>query len=54
MEDREESAAGAALLEGVVLAGWRTGARVQVECQRCLAIPGAPLGTIHVGRAPQD
>ena len=60
------NAAGAALLEGVILAGWRTGARVQVEFQRYLAIPGAsscdgaPLnrncfvGIIHVGRAPQD
>jgi len=61
------NAAGAALLEGVILAGWRTGARVQVEFQRYLAIPGAPscegagvpmnkncfVGTIHVGRAPQ-
>ena len=62
------NAAGAALLEGVILAGWRTGARVQVEFQRYLAIPGAPscegpsvpmnrncfVGTIHVGRAPRD
>ena len=59
-----QNAAGAALLEGVVLAGWRTGARVQVEFQRFVAIPGAsscigaPLnktcfvGTIHVGHAP--
>jgi hypothetical protein len=37
-----QNAAGAALLEGVILAGWRTGARVQVEFQRYLAIPGAP------------
>ena len=61
-----QNAAGAALLEGVILAGWRTGARVQVEFQRYLAIPGAsscdgaPLnrncfvGTIHVERAPRD
>ena len=62
------NAAGAALLEGVILAGWRTGARVQVEFQRYLAIPGAPscegafvpvnkncfVGTIHVERVPQD
>ena len=63
-----QSAAGVGRLEGVILAGWRTGARVQVEFQRYLAIPGAPscegagvpmnkncfVGTIHVGRAPQD
>ena len=54
---------GAALLDGVILAGWRTGAPVHVEFQ---TIPGttgcvgAPLGatcfqgTIHVGRAPRD
>ena len=58
------NSAGDGLLEGVILSGWRTGARVQVEFQRYLAIPGAsscdgaPLnktcfvGTIHVGRAP--
>jgi len=61
-----QNAAGAALLEGVILAGWRTGARVQVVFQRYLANPllpsceGAPInkncfvGTIHVGRAPRD
>ena len=55
-----------ALLEGVIMAGWRTGARVQVVFQRYLAIAerpgceGAPLdktcfeGIIHVGRAPRD
>ena len=60
------NAAGAALLEGVIVAGWRTGARVQVEFQRYLANPllpsceGAPInktcfvGTIHVERAPRD
>ena len=53
---------GAALLHGVILAGWRTGAQVHVEFQ---AIPGtigcvgAPIGvacfqgTIRVGR-PRD
>ena len=52
---------GAALLDGVILAGWRTGAPVHVEFQ---TIPGttgcvgAPLGltcfqgTIHIGRVP--
>ena len=61
-----QNAAGAALLEGVILAGWRAGARVQVVFQRYLANPtmpsceGAPVnkncfvGTIHVGRAPRD
>ena len=60
------NAAGAALLEGVILAGWRSGARVQVEFQRHLAMAGVPScagapvnkncfeGTIHVGRAPKD
>lgn len=60
------NAAGLGLLDGVILAGWRTGARVHVEFQRYLAIPGAsscdgaPLnktcfvGTIHIERAPQD
>ncbi len=55
---------GAALLEGVVLGGWRTGAKVQVEFQTILGTPGvscvagAPAGatcfegTIHVARAP--
>ena len=54
---------GAALLDGVILAGWRTGAKVHVEFQ---TIPGttgcvgAPLGvtcfqgTIRVGRASRD
>jgi hypothetical protein len=58
--------AGAALLEGVILAGWRTGARVHVEFQSYAAIAGVPscegapenktcfVGIIHVGRAPRD
>jgi hypothetical protein len=57
-------ATGAAILDGVVLAGWRTGAPVHVEFQTFPAIPGtiscdgAPVntrcfqGTIHVGRVP--
>jgi hypothetical protein len=61
-----QNAAGLGLLDGVILAGWRTGARVQVVFQRYLANPlmpscdGAPInkncfvGTIHVGRAPRD
>jgi hypothetical protein len=51
------AATGAALLDGVVLAGWRTGAAVHVEFQ---TIPGcSPIGgpcfegTIHVGRTPK-
>ena len=59
-----QNAAGAGRLDGVILAGWRTGARVQVEFQRHLASEGgcvgAPFGKtcfegiIHVGRAPRD
>ena len=61
-----QNAAGAARFDGVILAGWRAGARVEVVYQRYLAIAGmsscagAPLnktcfeGTIHVGRAPTD
>ncbi len=61
-----QNAAGAAHFDGVILAGWRAGARVQVVYQRYPANPtmasceGAPVnkicfvGTIHVGRAPRD
>ncbi len=58
---------GAALLDGVVLAGWRTGARVHVEFQArfptspsevaCVGAPPGKVcfeGTISVGRAPRD
>ena len=57
---------GVGLLDGVILAGWRTGAQVHVEFQTIPAMPGviacfdaAPglpcfEGTIHVGRAPRD
>jgi len=58
------NAAGAGLLDGVILAGWRTGARVHVEFQRHLASEGgcvgAPLGKtcfegiIQIGHAPRD
>jgi hypothetical protein len=55
-------------LEGVILAGWRTGARVQVVFQRypltdpaCADVGGAPtaapvcfVGTMHIGRNPRD
>lgn len=61
-----QNATGLGQLEGVVMSGWRTGARVQVVFQRYLANPlapsceGAPInrncfvGTMHVGRAPRD
>ncbi len=54
---------GAAQLDGVVLAGWRTGARVHVEFDTipgttgCFGAPAGKtcfVGTIHVGRAPQN
>jgi len=61
-----QNAAGAARFDGVILAGWRAGARVQVVYQRYGAIAGMPscegapinrtcfVGTISVGRAPVD
>jgi hypothetical protein len=61
-----QNAAGAAHFDGVILAGWRAGARVQVTYQRYLAVAGTPScdgapinrtcfeGTIHVERAPRD
>jgi hypothetical protein len=58
---------GAAVLDGVILYGWRTGSRVHVEFETMLApsptapgCPGAPAGnncfhgTIHIERAPED
>ena len=54
---------GAALLDGVVLAGWRTGALVHVEFDTipgttgCFGAPAGKtcfVGTIHVGRATKD
>jgi hypothetical protein len=60
------SVEGVGLFDGVILAGWRTGARVQVAWQRYLASDpicldaGAPpdlncfRGTIYVGRAPRN
>jgi hypothetical protein len=59
-----QNAAGFAQLDGVIMAGWRTGAPVHVEFQRYLAIAGVPscdgappnkncfVGTIRVGLAP--
>ena len=49
---------GAAVLDGVVLAGWRTGAPVHVEFDTIPGCYGTPagnpcfVGTIDVGRAP--
>ena len=61
------SVSGAALLDGVILAGWRTGARVHVEFQTMPApsptesgCAGAPAGktcfqgTIRIERDPKD
>ena len=54
---------GAAQLDGVVLAGWRTGASVHVEFDTipgttgCAGAPAGAtcfMGTIRVGRAPRD
>lgn len=52
---------GLALLNGVVLAGWRTGAAVHVEFQTIPTCVGAPTpatqcleGTIRVGRDPKE
>jgi len=50
---------GAALLDGVILAGWRTGARVHVEFQTLTSCDGKPAGpcfqgTIHIDRASED
>lgn len=40
---------GLGLLEGVVMDGWRTGARVRVRFQRMTNCPGAPAGTCFQG-----
>jgi hypothetical protein len=50
---------GLGLLEGVILAGWRTGARVHVEFQRvttCAGNPAGPCfeGTIRIRRNADD
>ena len=53
-------ATGTALLDGIVLAGWRTGAPVHVEFETVVGCVGAPTatttcfeGTIHIGRVPK-
>ena len=50
---------GVALLDGVILAGWRTGARVHVTFQTTADCAGAPAGpcfqgVIRVARAPME
>jgi hypothetical protein len=61
----QNNVTGAALLDGVILAGWRTGARVHVAFQRYFASDphcldaGAPMtancfvGTIYIERGPR-
>jgi len=52
-------ATGTALLDGIVLAGWRTGAPVHVEFETVVGCMGATAtttcfeGTIQVGRVPK-
>ena len=60
MQGGTNRATGRALLDGVVLAGWRTGARVHVEFETKVGCVGAPTptttcleGTIRIGRAPK-
>jgi hypothetical protein len=43
------TAAGLGLLEGVIMDGWRTGARVRVRFQRMTNCEGAPAGTCFKG-----
>jgi hypothetical protein len=58
-----DNVTGAAQLDGVVLAGWRTGALVHVQFDTipgttgCVGAPAGKtcfVGTIQVGRAPRD
>jgi hypothetical protein len=55
----ENSVTGAAVLEGVILAGWRTGDPVRVEFQQkasCVGTAASPCfeGTIHISRASEE
>lgn len=43
------NAAGLGLLEGVIMDGWRTGARVRVRFQRMTNCDNAPAGTCFQG-----
>lgn len=50
---------GRAILDGVILGGWRTGARVHVEYEVMTDCTGAPAGlcfqgTIHIERSSRD
>ena len=54
--DTEEGGLGSAILDGVILAGWRTGAHVRVEFQKISSCAGKPAGpcfqgTIAIGAA---
>ena len=56
---RNRVTGGVALLDGVILAGWRTGARVHVAFQTTADCAGAPAGpcfqgVIRVERAPNE
>ena len=56
---RNRVTGGVALLDGVILAGWRTGARVHVTFQTTADCAGAPAGpcfqgVIRVERAPKE
>ena len=56
---RNRVAGGVALLDGVILAGWRTGAQVHVAFQTTADCAGAPAGpcfqgVIRVERAPKE
>jgi hypothetical protein len=56
---RNRVTGGVALLDGVILAGWRTGARVHVAFQTTTNCAGAPAGlcfqgVIRVERAPEE
>ena len=44
-----QNSTGLGLLDGVILEGWRTGARVHVEFQRMTDCYGAPPGTCFQG-----
>ncbi len=49
MQGGQNNETGAAILDGVVLGGWRTGARVHVEYEVMTDCPGAPTGTCFKG-----
>jgi len=56
---RNRVTGGVALLDGVILAGWRTGAQVHVAFQTMTNCAGAPAGTcfhgvIRIERVPEE